>query len=271
VGIGDGSGWWVSERITVYQKPASLIDAKVQTIMRSKRRASAFSRFKDKARALDERLKSPVAPIQNLLAITSHIERYFGNDFFVLDEDKSTLVHTDVNVVLPSLIRPYYTLLTSGMSDRRMKVRRGVTDSALAEVCLCLPKEWPISQNSMDWATPEFFWPIAALKKVALYPHLHETWLSRAHTIGSVEHPSRLDPQGRFIGVLLLEPLIFPAGAERVAAEAGGEIRYLAVIPLLQPELAFKLKFGTDALEKQLTAAHVTELLDPRRRRVIRA
>jgi hypothetical protein len=237
--------------------------------MQSKRRGSAFSRFKDKSRALDERLKSPVAPIRNLWAITSHIEKYFGNDFFVLDEEKSTFVHIDVNIVLPSLTRPYYTLLTSGMSDRRMKVRRGLTDSALAEVCLCLPKEWPISQNNMDWATPEFFWPIAVLKKVALYPHLHETWLSRAHTIGSVEHPSRFDPQGRFIGVVPLEPLTFPAGAARVAAEGGGEIRYLAVIPLLQPELAFKFKFGTDALEKQLRASNLTELLDPRRRSVI--
>jgi suppressor of fused protein SUFU len=150
-----------------------------------------------------------------------------------------------------------------------MKVRRGVTDSALAEVCLCLPKEWPISQKNMDWATPELFWPIATLKKVALYPHLHETWLSRAHTIGSIEHPSRLDPQGRFIGVLLLEPLTFPVGAERVTAEDGGEIRYLAVVPLLQPELTFKLKFGTDALEKQLTAANVTELLDPQRQSAV--
>jgi hypothetical protein len=237
--------------------------------MRSKRRGSAFSRLKDKSRALDERLKSPVAPIQNLLAITSHIEKYFGNDFFVLDEDKSTLVHIDVNVVLPSLIRPYYTLLTSGMSDRKMRVRRGVADSALAEVCLCLPKEWPITQNDMKWATPEFFWPISALKRVALYPHLHGTWLSRRHAIGSVEHPNRLDPEGRFVGLLLVEPLTFPEGAARVCAEDGGEIRYLAVIPLLQSELKFELKFGIDALEEQLTASNVTELLDPYRDSVI--
>jgi Suppressor of fused protein (SUFU) len=236
--------------------------------MRSKRGGSAFTRFKDKARSLAERLKSPAAPIQNLFAITRHIETYFGTDFFVLHEEKSALVHIDVNVVLPSLIRPYYTLLTSGMSDRRMKVRRGVTDSALAEVCLCLPKEWPINQNNMDWATPEFFWPIAVLKNVARYPHLHETWLSRAHTIGSIEHPSRLDPQGRFIGVLLLEPLTFPAGAERVVAEDGGAIRYLAVVPVLATELAFKRKFGTAALEERLAAANFTELLDPERQSV---
>jgi len=237
--------------------------------MRSKRRRSAFSRFKDKARALDERLRSPAAPIHNLLAITSHIEKYFGNDFFVLDEDKSTLVHLDVNVVLPSRGRPFYTLLTSGMSDRKMRVRRGVADSSLAELCLCLPKEWPINRHDMKWATPEFFWPISALKRVARYPHLHGTWLSQGHTIGSIEHPNRLDPEGRFVGLLLLEPLTFPRGADRVPTEDGEEIRYLAAIPLLQPELTFKLKFGTDALEKQLTASNVTELLDAHRHSVI--
>jgi hypothetical protein len=237
--------------------------------MRSKRRGSAFSRFKDKARALDERLKSPAAPIHNLLAITSHVEKYFGSDFFVLHEEKSNLVHLDVNVVLPSRARPFYTLLTSGMSDRKMRVRRGVADSSLAEVCLCLPKEWPINRHDMKWATPEFFWPISALKRVALYPHLHGTWLSRGHTIGNIEHPNRLDPESRFVGLILLEPLTFPEGAKRVTGEDGAEIPYLAVIPLLQPELIFKLKFGTDALEKQLTASNFTELLDPRRHSVI--
>jgi len=233
--------------------------------MRSKRRGSALTRFKDKARSLAERLKSPAAPIQNLLVITSHIEKYFGGDFFVLHEEKPTLVHIDVNVVLPSPARPFYTLLTSGMSDRKMRVRHKVADSALAEVCLCLPKEWPINQHDMKWATPEFFWPIAVLRKVALYPHLHETWLSSGHMIGSIEHPNRLDPEGRFVGLVLVEPLTFPEGAGRVGAADGGEIRYLAVIPLRQSELAFKLKFGTDALETQLRAANVTELLDPHR------
>jgi hypothetical protein len=237
--------------------------------MRDRRSGSAFSKFKDKARALVERQKSPAAPIQNLLVIADHIEKNFGGDFFVLHEKESSLVHIDVYVVLPSTSRPHYTLLTSGMSDRAMEVQRGVPTSALAEVCLCLPKEWPIGQKDMGWATPEFFWPIKSLKSVARYPHLHKTWLSPGHTIGSIQHPDPLDPAGRFAGLILLDPLTFPEGAEQVNTAEGRGIRYLAVIPLLDDELALKLERGAEALDNLLKAAEVTELLNPNRKSAI--
>ena len=234
-----------------------------------RRRGSAFSRFKDKARAFVERQKNPAAPIKNLRAINDHIQKYFGEKFFVLHGKKSAVVHIDVNVVLPSATRPYYTLLTSGMSDRTMRVPRGVAGSSLAELCLCLPKEWPISQEDMKWATPEYFWPIAALKEIARYPHLRQTWVSLGHTFGSIEHPEPLDPESRFVGLILLRPLTFPKGAEQATAEDGREIQYLAIIPLMRGELAFKLDADADALSKRLMAAGVTEVLNPGRQSVV--
>jgi hypothetical protein len=237
--------------------------------MASKREGSAFSRLKDKARSLLKLQNAPAAPIQNLLEITAHIERHFGPNFFVLHEKKSTLVHIDVNVVVPAAARPYHTLLSSGMSDRFMHVPRGLSKLALAEVCMCLPKDWPINQEDMRWATPEYFWPIKVLKQVALYPHLHETWVSEGHTIGSIERPEPLDPAERFVGLILLEPMTFPKGANQVLADGGRQIRYLAIVPLLKEELAFKIENGSRALADQLNAARVNELLDIHRPSVI--
>ena len=237
--------------------------------MRGQRRGSAFSRFKDKARALVERQKSPPAPIQNLRVVTDHIQKYFGLNFFTLHEEKSTVVHLDVHVVLPSAPRPYYTLLTSGMSDRAMRGLRSAAKSALAEVCLCLPKEWPIGQKDMEWATPEFFWPIVVLKNVARYPHVHETWLAAGHTIGSSQQPMALDPENRFVGLILVKPRSFSEEAQQITVADGREIQYLAIIPLLKEELTFKLELGADALDEKLNAAGITELLNPHRRSVI--
>jgi Suppressor of fused protein (SUFU) len=150
-----------------------------------------------------------------------------------------------------------------------MHVPRGLAKLALAEVCLCLSKDWPIDQKDMRWATPEFFWPIRVLKQVARYPHLHETWLTEGHTIGRLERPEPLDPAGRFVGLILLEPMTFPKGAGQVLAHSGREIRYLALVPLLKEELAFKMENGSRALADQLKAARVTELLDVHRPSVI--
>jgi hypothetical protein len=231
-----------------------------------RRIGSAFSRFKEKARQLRERQQNPPAPMQHLPAITEHIEKHFGGNSFVFHEKKSDVVHIDVIVVLPSAACPWYTLLTSGMSDVPMPVPRAMKNATLAEVCLCLPKEWPISQVDMKWATPEFFWPIRVLKEIARYPHLSDTWLSYGHT---VSRPEPLDPASRFARLVLMKPLTFPEGADQVKADDGRTIRYLALIPLLQDELAFKLECGTDALKNELKAAKVTEMLDPNRRTVI--
>jgi hypothetical protein len=82
--------------------------------MASKRKGSAFSRLKDKARSLFQLQNAPPAPIQNLREITAHIESYFGPNFFVLHEKKSTLVHIDVNVVLPLRPGPITPYLVQG-------------------------------------------------------------------------------------------------------------------------------------------------------------
>jgi hypothetical protein len=231
------------------------------------RTRSRFSRFKAKARLLMERRNNPPASVRNLNAITRHIEKCFGSNFFVLHERKSTTVHIDVNVILPSPTQPYYSLLTSGMSDLGMQGARGPVK--LAEVCLSLPSDWPISKNDMEWATPEYFWPIAVLKQVARYPHLHGTTLSRNHTIGSIDRPEPIDPAGRFVGLILREPVTLPKGAEQLKTDDGRDIKYLGIIPLFRDELAFKLEHGSGALEDKLSAANVTELLNTHRQSVI--
>jgi hypothetical protein len=204
-------------------------------------------------------------PIRYLRTITDHIERYFGTDFFVLDEKKSSVVHVDIHVVRPTPTRPYFALLTSGMSDLDMRVPVGLEDLALAEVCLCLPKEWPLAMDDFGWREPRYFWPIAILQQAARYPHINQTWFSWGHTVGSVERPEPLHVETRFTGLMLLNPATFPEGADTVETEDGRAIHYLALIPLLEQEMKFKQKFDSGTLEEKLKEADVTELLNPKR------
>lgn len=204
-------------------------------------------------------------PIRYLRTITEHIERYFGTDFFVLDEKKSSVVHVDVHVVRPTPTRPYFTLLTSGMSDLDMRVPERLEDLALAEVCLCLPKEWPLAIDDFGWREPRYFWPIAILQQAARYPHINQTWFSWGHTVGSVERPEPLHVETRFTGLMLVNPATFPEGADTVETKDGRAIHYLALIPLLEQEMKFKQKFDSGTLEEKLKEAEVTELLNPKR------
>jgi hypothetical protein len=187
-------------------------------------------------------------PIRYLLTITDHIERYFGTDLFVLDEKNSPVVHVDVHVVRPTPTRPYFTLLTSGMSDLDMRVPEGLEDLALAEVCLCLPKAWPLAIDDFGWRELRYFWPIAILQQAARYPHINQTWFSWGHTVGSVERPEPLHVETRFTGLMLANPATFPEGADTVETKDGRAIHYLALIPLLEQEMKFKQKFDSATL-----------------------
>src|SRR5215472_12015574 len=129
-------------------------------------------------------------PIRYLTEISGHIQKHFGTDSFVLHEEKSATVHVDLHVVPPNPDRPYFTLLTSGMSDLDMRVPPGLEEFALAEVCLCLPSDWPLSVNNFGWREPKYFWPLKILYQAVRYPHRQNTWFCRGHTVGSVEAPT---------------------------------------------------------------------------------
>jgi hypothetical protein len=210
-------------------------------------------------------------PIRYLLEIDAHIREHFGTDLFVFHEEKSSTVHVDIHVVKPSPGRPFFTLLTSGMSDLDMTVPEGAEDLALAEVCLCLPEYWPLSMTTFGWRDRKYFWPIGILQLAARYPHVQRTWFGWGHSVPHSPPRDAIPEEARFTGMLFVRPQTFPEGADEVATADGRTIRYLGLIPLLAPELAFKEAFGLEKFEERLFGTEVTELLDPQRPSVIKA
>src|SRR5262245_6536122 len=62
---------------------------------------------------------------KSIKAIGDHIERHLGAYPMVWHEIVSHLVHIDLHIVPPSKKRPYYSVVTSGMSDQPMSVPKG--------------------------------------------------------------------------------------------------------------------------------------------------
>jgi hypothetical protein len=123
-------------------------------------------------------------------AIDRHIER-FGSIGWVWHELASDLVHIDVHVVEPRPERPYFTLVTSGMSDRPMTVPTDLGSSHYCELMLCLPADWPMSAEAFQ--DQRAYWPIGLLKTVARLPHEYNTWIAQWHSVpdGDPAQPTR--------------------------------------------------------------------------------
>ena len=120
--------------------------------------------------------------------IDRHIEKHIGKISMVFHEVVSDLVHIDIHQIPPSDERPYWTLVTSGMSDLPMTTPEGREEFAHAELVLCLPKSWKMEQS--DWKDEVHYWPIRWLKVCARFPHEYKTWLCWGHTLPNGDPPA---------------------------------------------------------------------------------
>jgi hypothetical protein len=201
---------------------------------------------------------------EHIEAISDHIEKHLGPIESVWHEIVSDLVHIDVHQVPPTEERPYYSLVTSGMSDRPMTVPDAELDSLrYAELMISLPSNWRLEKNAFDDETN--YWPIRLLKSLARLPHEYNTWLAYGHTIPNGDPPERYAPDVPFVCALIAPPL--SGGPEFATLELSDEIsvNFYSVIPLYPEEMQHKLNKGTDSLLKRLDRSRVSDLLDLRR------
>ncbi|GIH08702.1 hypothetical protein Rhe02_67690 [Rhizocola hellebori] len=196
-------------------------------------------------------------------AIEAHIERYFGPIAFVWHEIVSDLVHIDVHVVEPTPQRPYFVLVTSGMSDRPMNVPAAAEVSPFAELMLCLPETWPLNADAFE--DENAYWPIRWLKMVARLPHEYNTWIGEWHSVPNGDPAEPFASKTPFAGVLVAPMVRCEPEANTIVTESGKEISLLALVPLHRAEIDLKVARGTDALLDAFDAISVSEIFDPAR------
>jgi predicted Zn finger-like uncharacterized protein len=199
-------------------------------------------------------------------AIACHIERHVGDPANVFHELISDLVHLDVHMVSPTPERNWYTFVTSGMSERPMTVPAEAEASDYAEMVLCLPPTWQVSEEAFQQDNERYYWPIRWLKTVARLPHEYETWLGPGHTIPNGDPAEPFHETTKMCGWLILSPLWFDDEFAQLQLDDGRSINFLSIIPIYPQEMQLKLSKGLEALADKLGDLSVEELMDPNRK-----
>jgi hypothetical protein len=199
----------------------------------------------------------------SLEPIEAHIAAHLGPTESVLHELVSDLVHVDVHVVAPAPARDYWTLVTSGMSDRPMQVPEGAGELRYAELMLSLPPEWQLSPTAFE--DEQWYWPIRWLKLLARLPHEYDTWLGWGHTVPNGEPPEPFAPSTGQCCMLVELPMLCPDAFRELRVDAEKTIRFYSLVPIYREEMDLKLAEGCEALETRFDRFGVTELLDPQR------
>jgi len=202
---------------------------------------------------------------QLIKAICNHIQRHVGRVGDVLHELIPDDPHVDIHIVPPSEKRPFYTLVTSGMSEHPMSLPEELEGqlTPYAELMLCVPAAWKLHELE----DPRWNWPVFWLRFLAKYSHKSDTWLYVSHTIPNTEDCEPFAPDTRLCCWFVREP--------HAVREAFHEMRYkdrtiafLALTAIYRSEMEFALSREMDSrygLDQALAEAGVTELLDPTR------
>jgi hypothetical protein len=174
----------------------------------------------------------------------------------------------DVHWIKPTSTRPYHTLVTTGMSDRPMQAPARAEAFRYAEVLICLPPEWQLSQA--DFEKEQWYWPVRWLKILARFPHEYDTWLGFGHTLPNGDPPQPFAPNTTLCCSLLLPPILAPEGFATFEIDSQRQVHFYALVPLYREEMEFKLQQGLEPLIERLDKAGVNELLNIRRKNVCR-
>jgi hypothetical protein len=199
---------------------------------------------------------------ENIDTIAGHIARWVGPPDNVYHEVISDKVHIDVHIVAPTKARPYYTLVTSGMSDRPMRAPK--PELAYAELFLCLPPSWKLSNE--DLKSSRYYWPVRALRFLARFPHQFDTWLWHSHTVPNGDPPAPFDTSTNHSSFIILRPTLMPPEFHKLKVSAEKTVHFFAVVPLYADELAVKLQKGAEAIEVALAQNGYSELIDVNRK-----
>ncbi|MDF2713741.1 MAG: hypothetical protein K0R28_666 [Paenibacillus sp.] len=205
---------------------------------------------------------------QTIQAISEHVEKYIGKIDYVIHEIVSDLIHLDILVVKPTRERNYYSFVTCGMSDLPMTVPEGAENFKFAELMICLPGDWNVSQTAFE--QEEHYWPIRWLKDLARLPHEYATWLYLAHTVPNGSPPQPYATNTKLSGMLLAPPSVTrdPKDFFTLTLPNRNQVHFFSLIPLYTEEMDLKLERGADHLFGKLEKAGVNEILDIKRRNV---
>jgi hypothetical protein len=177
--------------------------------------------------------------------ISNHIEKHIGEIHMVFHELISEQVHIDIHWVKPSKERPFHTLITSGMSDKPMNTPDGVEGCDYAELSICLPEDWKISEE--DFNDEKNYWPIRLLKFLARFPHEYNTWLGYGHTIPNGNPAEPFSDNTKLNTMVLLPSIVFEEEFHTLNL-TNKSIDFYTLIPLYSEEVNLKMKNGVEAL-----------------------
>jgi hypothetical protein len=184
-----------------------------------------------------------------------HYQRFFGPmTQKVMHSTDFKPVHIDIYQFEPTADRPFWTLITGGMSNERQITPEDCADhqAPRAEILMYVP-------------SPQG-WMFNVLKGLAEMPFDDQTFLHWGHTVPNGK-PMTAKPS-LLTSFLFLPPYFEEEDFGRLQLD-GDVVDFLWMVPITEPEREFAVAQGSQALEDRMREVGMSHILDEDRKSIV--
>lgn len=145
-------------------------------------------------------------------------------------------------------------LMTNGLSEYVMPVPEKFKERANIELYFCLPSYWDLTTENGKWV-------IDWIQKLAKHCIEKEKWFGIGHTFpnGNPALPLSVTMKQKY---LMLNTPYFLENELAPIEEGNQNIHFLAIIPIFEDEMDYKMGKGTYKLLQKIEGKGISELLD---------
>lgn len=189
--------------------------------------------------------------------IIEHIEKHIGAVSYILNENISDIISVDVLVVSPTIKRNYYTLVTMGMSAKRMQVPKNMQEYSIdrAELLMCVPANWRIdkliNKNVYQQHNSRWYWPISILRRIARLPFENQMCIGYGDCIPNGSPPKPFAAGTKLSGVVLDKPQ-FSDDFVKMYNRKQQSVNFYYANPVYAEEIEFRQRFNMEELVSML-------------------
>jgi hypothetical protein len=157
-------------------------------------------------------------------------------------------------------------LLTNGLSAYKMPVHEKEIGNEHNELYFCLPSYWDI--NATELATMN--WVFEWISRLATFVVEKNTWFGHGHTMPCGKDKKELSPTMKQNHFFLSRPIYLEDELTPLQLP-DYTVRFLAIIPVFEKEVEYKLHRGTLKFMDKLNTQGVSEKLDDYRGSVMKS
>ena len=150
----------------------------------------------------------------------------------------------------------FQLVFTSGLSNTPQSVDDANKALERIEILFCLPNYFNLENDS---------WPISWLDKIAAIPQKNNTWLGNGDSIPAGNPPQAISDKFMADHFILMEPNFTQRYLNKNV-----NCSYLAVVPIFNQELDFKMRNSHTVLFNKFMKKGITEMVDVYRSSVCR-